>query len=219
MSIDDREPRWLAGLAGGLVAGWTMNLFARAAAWAGNGREAPGATPGNDRFGRGAQPPQALRTANRDASVLLGAAVFRAIAGRDPDPDAQLWIGSAMHYAFSGALGVAYAGIADRVPAVRTGRGLTYGVLVWGLADEGAMPALGVSRGPRELDPRVHVFALLAHLVYGATLHAFWRRGAATADGSSPRLRALRSDGRAACPGSPRSLRGMHTRRSAHPSA
>ena len=185
----------------------------------GDGREAPGAAPGDDRFGRGAQPPQALRTANRDASVLLGAAIFRAIAGRDPDPDAQLWIGSAMHYAFSGAVGVVDAGIADRVPVVQTGNGLTYGALVWVVADEGAMPALGVSRGPGELDPRVHVFALLAHLVYGATLRAIWRRGAAISGGSSRRLPAPRTDGRAACRGLPRSLRGTRTRRSARPSA
>src|SRR3954453_12718876 len=92
------EPSLLAGVAGGLIAGWTMNMFGRAAAALGGGREAPGAAPGRDRFGRGAQPPQALRTAHRDASVLLGSAVYRTVAGRNPNRDVQPWIGSAMHY-------------------------------------------------------------------------------------------------------------------------
>ena len=196
-----------------------MNMFARAAAWAGGGREAPGAAPGTDRFGRGAQPPQALHTANRDASVLLGSAMFRAVTGGDPDPDAQPWIGSAMHYAFSAAAGIAYAAAASRASIVQRGSGLAYGALVWSVADETAMPALGVSRGPRELDRRVHLYALLAHFVYGATLHAIWRRGGATARGSFRPPVSPRSDGRAAYSESLRSLRGTRTRRSARPSA
>jgi uncharacterized membrane protein YagU involved in acid resistance len=177
------EPPLLAGLVGGLIAGWTMNMFSRVAAIAGDGREAPGAAPGRDRFGRGAQPPQALRTADCDATILAGSAVYRAMAGRNPDRDVQPWIGSAMHYAFSAGLGMAYAVAASRVPVLRRGRGLLYGALVWSVADEGVMPALGLSRGPRRLDPRVHAYALLAHLVYGATLDAVVRSGRVSAGG------------------------------------
>ena len=162
----------LTGVAAGLIAGWTMNMFSRAAAAVGGGREAPGAAPGRDRFGRGAQPPQALHTADRDAAVLVGSAVYRTVAGHDPNRGAQPWIGSAMHYAFSAAVGAAYVLAARRAPVLRRGRGVLYGALVWSVADETVMPALGVSRGPRELDPRVHAYALLAHLVYGVTLDA-----------------------------------------------
>src|SRR3954471_18268681 len=166
------EPSLLAGVAGGLIAGWTMNMFGRAAAHIGSGREAPGAAPGTDRFGRGGQPPQALKSADCDATVLVGTAVYRTVAGRDPNRNVQPWIGSAMHYAFSAAVGAAYVLACRRAPALRRGRGLLYGALVWSVADETVMPALGVSRGPRSLDPRVHAYALLAHLVYGITLDA-----------------------------------------------
>jgi uncharacterized membrane protein YagU involved in acid resistance len=166
------EPSVLAGVAGGLIAGWTMNMFSRAAAAIGGGREAPGAAPGRDRFGRGAQPPQALSTADCDATVLVGSAVYRTVAGRAPNRDVQPWIGSATHYAFSAAVGAAYVLAVRRAPLLRRGRGLLYGAVVWSVADETVMPALGVSRGPRSLDPRVHAYALLAHLVYGATLDA-----------------------------------------------
>jgi uncharacterized membrane protein YagU involved in acid resistance len=98
--------------------------------------------------------------------------VYRTVAGRAPNRDVQPSIGSATHYAFSAAVGAAYVLAIRRAPVRRRGRGLLYGALVWSVADETAMPALGVSRGPRALDPRVHVYALLAHLVYGATLDA-----------------------------------------------
>src|SRR3954465_5631914 len=89
------EPSVLAGVAAGLIAGWTMNMFGRAAAAIGGGREAPGAAPGPGRSRRGAPAPQALRTADCDASVLLGSAVYRTVAGHDPDRHVQPWIGSA----------------------------------------------------------------------------------------------------------------------------
>jgi uncharacterized membrane protein YagU involved in acid resistance len=173
--IRTAEPSVLAGVLGGLIAGWTMNMFSRAAAAIGGGREAPGAAPGGDRFGRGAQPAQALRTADCDATILVGSAVYRTVARAEPAPAAHPWIGSATHYAFSAAVGAAYAVALRRAPILRRGRGLLYGALVWSVADETVMPALGVSRGPRSIDPRVHVYALLAHLVYGATLDAVVR--------------------------------------------
>src|SRR3954469_21648117 len=123
------EPSLLAGVAGGLIAGWTMNMFGRAAAAIGGGPEAPGGAPGGGRvgpgvapggdgFGRGAHPPQALNTADCDATVLVGTAVYRTVAGRDPNRHVQPWIGSAMHYAFSAAVGAAYVLAVRRAPAL-----------------------------------------------------------------------------------------------------
>ena len=45
--------------------------------------------------------------------------MYRTVAGRNPDRVAQPWIGSAMHYAFSAAVGITYAA------AVRRAMGLT----------------------------------------------------------------------------------------------
>ena len=54
-----------AGMAAGLLAGLAMNLFARATLSV-SGREAPDASPGADRTGRGMQPPQAKGRAEDD---------------------------------------------------------------------------------------------------------------------------------------------------------
>jgi hypothetical protein len=39
------------------------------------------------------------------------------------------------------------------------------------------VPALGLSRGPRELPLGVHAFSIVGHALYGATLEAVSRRG------------------------------------------
>jgi hypothetical protein len=159
------------GLAAGIAGGFTMNLFSRVVVGA-LGREADGAAPGADRVGRGAQPPQALGNADHDAAVLAGSAVYRTVTRHDPSAVTEPRLGTAAHYAFSGAAGVGYVLLSERVPALRAGYGIAYGSLVWALADEGVTPALGLSRGPRQLPAGVHVYALLAHWVFGATLEA-----------------------------------------------
>ena len=60
----------------------------------------------------------------------------------------------------------------ERAPELRRGFGTVYGSLVWATADEGAVPALGLSKKPGEIPLGVHAYALGAHWVYGATLEA-----------------------------------------------
>lgn len=163
------------GLAAGLLGALAMNLFARAVNSMSNGREADGAAPGHDRVGRGMQPPQAQGRADHDAAVRVGTAAYRAITDREPAPEVQRWLGAAAHYAFSVAISVPYVFLADRLPFIRACFGTLYGTAVWAVADEGIMPALGLSRSPRQLPPGVHAYALAGHLVYGATLEGVRR--------------------------------------------
>lgn len=167
--------RGLVGFAGGLLAGLAMNLFSRAITSARCGREAEGAAPGPDRVGRGAQPPQAAGDAQNDATVRLGASAYRALTGREPAQVTRSWLGTTVHYAFSGAVGAFYTVAAHHVPALRVTRGIAYGTAVWILADEMLIPLLGLSRGPRELSPGVHAYALGGHWVYGLALDSTTR--------------------------------------------
>jgi hypothetical protein len=165
------------GVIGGLLGGLAMNLFTRAVAATTGGHEARGVAPGLNRIGRGMQPPQAQGRADNDAAVRLGSATYRALTGREPDRALRLRLGATAHYGFSAAVGVCYMVLAQRVPSLRAGFGGLYGALVWAAADEGAMPALGLSRGPRALTPGLHVYSLFGHWVYGATLEAVRRAG------------------------------------------
>jgi hypothetical protein len=177
MSCLSHPPSRLAllGLAAGIAGGFTMNLFTRIASGATGGHEAEGAAPGPDRVGRGMQPPQADGRADEDAAVRLGTAVYGAVTGERPARVTRRALGTAAHYAFSAANGIAYMFLAERVPATRRCFGAAYGTLVWGVADEGLMPALGLSRGPHELSPGLHLYSLAGHWIFGATLEAFRR--------------------------------------------
>ncbi len=163
------------GFAAGLLAAFTMNTFARAMSAATNGYEATDAAPGRDRVGRGVQPPQADGPARDDAAVRVGAAMYRVLLDREPNRATRSLLGTAVHYAFSGALGACYTLIAERMPGIRRGHGTVYGTLVWIVADETIMPALRLSKGPRELSAGIHAYALAGHLVYGVTLESIMR--------------------------------------------
>jgi hypothetical protein len=164
--------RCLIGFAGGLLGGLAMNVFSRAVASLGNTREAKGAAPGLDRVGRGAQPPQADGVAEDDATVRVGTVAYRALTGRTPRRTIQSWLGTAVHYAFSGTVGAFYAMVAGHLPFIRAGHGILYGTTVWIVADETIIPLLGLSRGPRQLPVAVHAYALASHWVYGLTLES-----------------------------------------------
>jgi uncharacterized membrane protein YagU involved in acid resistance len=168
------------GFASGIVAALAMDTFARVMRRVEGGREAPGATPGADREGRGPQPAQAEATAGQDATVKVGTAAFRGVAGYTPSEATQQWLGTAAHYAFSGALGANYVLASEAAPDLRRGYGTMYGSLVWATADEGAIPAMGLSKTPDQIPLGVHAYALASHWVFGATLEACRRIAAAT---------------------------------------
>ena len=164
--------RFAIGLTAGLLGGLAMNTFTRVVSNATHGQEASGVAPGAKRVGRGMQPPQAKIDAESDAAVHVGRLGYRAVTGRRPSHALALRLGSAAHYGFSAALGVCYVFLVPRLPAFAGGRGLVYGSMVWLLADEGLMPVLGLSRGPRQLSTGMHLYSLLGHWAYGAALES-----------------------------------------------
>jgi uncharacterized membrane protein YagU involved in acid resistance len=165
------------GAVSGIVAAMAMDTFSRLMQRA-DGREAEGAAPGPDREAKGVQPAQAKGSAGQDATVQVGTAAFKAVAGYTPDREVQQWLGTAAHYAFSAALGVNYAIASERAPAMRRGFGTLYGSFVWATADEGIVPAAGLSKTPAEIPVGVHAYALGAHWVFGAALEAARRLAA-----------------------------------------
>lgn len=168
------------GALSGIVAAMAMDAFTRCArAVHGGGREAPGATPGSERDNKGAQAPQAVTSSDEDATVKVGTAAFRTVAGYTPSRETQQWLGAAAHYAFSAAVGVNYLLASEQAPDLRRGYGTVYGSLVWATADEAVLPAAGLSKKPGEIPLGVHAYALAAHWVYGATLEACRRAAAA----------------------------------------
>jgi putative membrane protein len=82
----------------------------------------------------------------------------------EEDKDAA---GSAVHYAMGAGSAAVYGAAAEMAPAVTIGLGMPFGTAVWLVADEGAVPLLGLAKGPTEYPVSKHVYSLASHLVYG----------------------------------------------------
>lgn len=80
--------------------------------------------------------------------------------------------GNAVHYGFGTALGATYGVAAEVEPWVTAGFGMPFGGAVAAVADEGLVPALGLSGPPQDSPPSTHAYSLASHLVYGAALEA-----------------------------------------------
>ena len=155
----------IAGLAGALA----MNQFQRVASLTGGGREADDATSGRPRTGRGPQPAQARGNASDDATARVANAAFSAAGYPLRRPRAKQIAGEFVHLAFGAANGALYGAAAELAPRVTAAAGVPFGTSVWVLADEGLVPAMGLSRGPREASAGLLAYGFLSHCVYGIT--------------------------------------------------
>ena len=174
----------VAGLAGGLVASWTMNQFQAAWTRAAEGFEKPhgaqsmqpteGPNP-NETSDRGQGQGQAFTQSNEskeeqdDATVETAKVISKNVFGHDLTQSEKKPAGAAVHYAFGTVTGGMYGAMAELAPQVTAGTGVPFGAAFWLVADEVTVPLLGLAKGPAAYPLSTHVYALASHLVYGAT--------------------------------------------------
>jgi putative membrane protein len=158
-----------AGLIGGLVASWTMNRFQDG--WSrfaqGNQRsprgqdELPTRQPESDEPGS-VEPED-------DTTVKTASAISEGVFDHKLTQREKKIAGPAVHYALGTGVGGLYGAAAEIAPKVTAGTGLPFGALFWLVVDEGAVPILGLSKGPRQYPLSTHAYALASHFVYGVT--------------------------------------------------
>jgi hypothetical protein len=160
-----------AGLAGGLVASWAMNQFQAAWSKAVQGFEKPhGAQSMQPSEGENAEKQSVEGKENQDdATVKVARAISEGIFGHELKDNEKKPAGAVVHYAFGTATGGLYGAIAEITPEVTTAAGLPFGAAFWLVADEIAVPLLGLSKGPTEYSLSTHAYAFASHLVYGLT--------------------------------------------------
>lgn len=174
-----------AGVIAGLAAAWTMNQFLAAWSRLAEGEErshgAQSLQQGSPRSGVGGE----LRAEGKDeeeddAPERLANAMALASLDHELTEREKEAVGTAFHYAMGATSVALYGAVAEIVPAVRGGAGLPFGVAVWAIADEGIVPALGLSKTPTEYPISIHAYALASHLVFGLTTEVVRRavRGA-----------------------------------------
>ena len=166
-----------AGLVGGLVASFVMNEFQ--ALW-GKVSESIKELQGDNSSGQSGQQSQGGKQSSgggrpsqdgeqEPATVKAAEAISEGVFGHELTKEEKPAAGEAVHYAMGGGSGAIYGALAELAPAVTVGAGLPFGTAVWLLADEAAVPALGLSKAPTEYPLSTHVYALVSHFVYGLT--------------------------------------------------
>ena len=186
----DRSNLWkglAAGLAGGLVASWTMNRFQEV--WSKLAKRAE-ASPHYEfenvwgEFGEGrkqspdtqASQPNRTPEVQDDTTVRAASAVSERLFDHRLTQSEKKIAGPAVHYSLGTGVGGLYGVAAEIAPKVTAGSGLPFGGVFWLVVDEGAVPLLGLSKGPTAYPLSTHAYALSSHLVYGLTAEIV-RRG------------------------------------------
>src|SRR2546423_8655914 len=139
----------VAGLAAGLVASWTMNQFQ--AAWtklAGNSEKPHGAQSMQPSEGSTGDHTQDMGEQD-NATVETAKVISETIFGHELQESEKKPAGAAVHYAFGTATGGLYGALAEISPEVTTAAGLPFGAVFWLVADEVAVPLLGLSKKPK----------------------------------------------------------------------
>ena len=104
-----------------------------------------------------------------DATVKAARAISEGVLGHKLEEREKRAAGAAVHYAFGTVTGGFYGAVAEFAPKVTVGAGLPFGAAFWLVADETAVPVLGLSKPPTECPVSTHVYAFASHLVYGLT--------------------------------------------------
>jgi hypothetical protein len=167
----------LAGMAGGAFASWVMNQYmaaqqqqqksqrqqAQQRREEGASRAQGGRKRAKSEGGDGA-------SGGEDATVKTAEAISRNLFEHELSESERKVAGPAVHYAYGTLVGGLYGGLAELVPVVGAGFGMPYGVALWLLGDEVAVPALELGPPPTQVPADKHADYLAAHLVYGMTL-------------------------------------------------
>ena len=163
-----------AGVAGGLVASLVMNQFQALWHKLAEGEErshgAQSRQRGSPERGIGAGlKAQGKDDPDDDAAERLANAISVEVFDRELTKSEKEVQGVAFHYAMGITSGALYGAVAEIIPESTVGLGLGFGTAVWILADEGIVPAIGLSKAPTEYPLSIHAYAFSSHLVYGLT--------------------------------------------------
>lgn len=162
----------VAGLIGGLLASWTMNQFQ--AAWSKLSEDKDASVQsGKSARQSGQEKVQESQSGDSkeedDTTVKTASAISEGIFDHHLTKSEKRVAGPAVHYTLGTAVGGLYGAAAELAPAITAGVGLPFGAVFWLVVDEGAVPALGLSKGPTEYPLSTHAYALASHFVYGLT--------------------------------------------------
>lgn len=163
-----------AGVIGGLVASWTMNQFQALLSKLMEGEEkshgAQSLQQGSPQHGIGRELQEQGKDEPEDtAPARLANAISVAVFDHELTKSEKEIAGAALHYAMGVSSGAIYGAVVEALPAATIGAGLPFGAAVWLVADEGIVPAVGLSKTFTEYPLSIHAYSIASHLVFGLT--------------------------------------------------
>ncbi|MDT7778027.1 MAG: hypothetical protein QOC99_539 [Acidobacteriota bacterium] len=163
-----------AGVVGGLVASAVMNQFqfllSKLFADEEESHGAQSLQKGSPQKGLGRKlAAEGKDDPEDDAPERLANAISVGVFDHELSKPEKEKAGVAVHYAMGVASGAIYGAAAEVVSGVTAGAGLPFGAAVWLVADEGVVPAAGLSKSATEYPLSIHAYAFASHLVYGLT--------------------------------------------------
>ena len=108
---------------------------------------------------------------DESSTAAVGRLALQAATGDEPhDESAAKLLSYGVHWGFGMLMGGVYGAVrAGKVSSANNlGLGLAYGATLWAVADELAVPILGLQEGPTKASKTQHGNRLAAHLLYGA---------------------------------------------------
>jgi hypothetical protein len=172
-TVVDHQPEVLKGLAagtiGGLVASWVMDEFQYIWIRVSSSRQNGSGDSSS------AEQSQSSDEEQEPATVKAAEMVSEKIFGHQLAKGEKEIAGNAVHYATGAASAAIYGVAAELAPEVTAGAGILFGTAVWLVVDEGAVPLIGLSKGPAEYPLSTHIYSLASHFIYGFTTEAVRR--------------------------------------------
>ena len=104
-----------------------------------------------------------------DTTVRTASAISEGLFDHKLTATEKKIAGPAVHYSLGTGVGGLYGAVAEVAPEVTSAAGLPFGAAFWLVVDEGAVPVLGLAKGPTAYPLSTHVYALTSHFVYGLT--------------------------------------------------
>ncbi len=149
----------LAGVAGGLVAGWVMNQWS-----AGLGARV------TEQLETPEDKEQMKRSSDgEDATMKTAEKLSETFQSKQLSKEQKQQDGPLVHYTYAALVGGLYGGLAEYSSLVRSGFGTSYGSALFVGGDLVAVPALGLSKPLGDYPASSYAGPFTAHLVYGAT--------------------------------------------------
>lgn len=164
------ERKWrkglLAGMVGGLVGTIVMTEFQ--SAWTNASKKLA-------KNGSGARPQSETSKSKRHSqekedATMKAAGKIVALTGRQLSHEQKKKAGPFVHYGFGTLQGAMYGAVTE-LAGVSGGflPSLIFGAALFSVADEIALPALGLSGKPKDYPVPTHLYGLASHIVYGVS--------------------------------------------------